>query len=48
MKRRTIALVTAVAAALTLMTGTAAAEPLTEKLFGCEGYVPIACPGPMP
>ena len=48
MKRRAIMLVGAIIASMALMTGTASAEDLTQKLFGCDGYVPIACPGPDP
>ena len=48
MKRKAITLVVAIIASMTLMTGSASAEDLTQKLFGCDGYVPIACPGPFP
>ncbi len=48
MKRKVITLVVTVVASMTLMSGSASAEDLTEKLIGCNGYVPIACPGPLP
>ena len=50
MLRRIVVVVTVVAMSLTLMAGPVSAreEQPWEKLFGCEGLVPIACPGPLP
>lgn len=48
MLRRIVVLVTVVAMSLVLMAGPASARQPWEKLFGCEGVVPIACPGPLP
>ena len=48
MRRKAITVVAVVIATIGLMPSSASAEELTEKLFGCDGIVPIACPGPLP
>jgi hypothetical protein len=48
MRRKAITVVAVIIAVVGLMPGTASAEDLTQKLFGCDGVVPIACPGPLP
>lgn len=48
MRRRVITVVLAVVAAIGSTPGSASAEDLVQKLFGCDGVAPIACPGPLP
>jgi hypothetical protein len=48
MRRRVITVVLVVVAAIGLTPSGASAEDLVQKLFGCDGVLPIACPGPDP
>lgn len=51
MKRSMLVLVVAVLAVVGPLSQSAFGGPvdtLWEKLFGCEGKVPISCPGPNP
>lgn len=50
MRRLTIVLLTVLV--LVVLAAQAASagplDPLVEKLFGCQGVLPISCPGPLP
>jgi len=47
MKRRIALVLVSAMVSVALLATPASASPW-EKLFGCDGYFPISCPGPVP